>query len=70
MQITDEVTSEEKAKNSDFELAETKATKAIQKHSMNIDGREETQIDEAYLLWVNQILRSKIYSIRRIQLYI
>jgi hypothetical protein len=39
MQITDEVTSEEK-KNSDFELAETKATKAIQKHSMNIDGRE------------------------------
>jgi hypothetical protein len=71
MQITDEVTSEEKAKNSDFELAETKATKAIQKHSMNIDGRERNfQIDEAYLLWVNQILRSKIYSIRRIQLYI
>ncbi|PKH66737.1 gliding motility protein [Flavobacterium sp. ALD4] len=51
MQVTDEVTSEEKAKNSDFELAETKATKAIQKHSMNIDGRERNfQIDEAYLL--------------------
>jgi hypothetical protein len=32
-------------------LAETKATKAIQKHSMNIDGRERNfQIDEAYLL--------------------
>jgi hypothetical protein len=30
-------------------LAETKATKAIQKHSMNIDGRN-FQIDEAYLL--------------------
>jgi hypothetical protein len=41
----------EKAKNADFELAETKATKAIQKHSMNIDGRERNfQIDEAYLL--------------------
>jgi tetratricopeptide (TPR) repeat protein len=51
MQITDEVSSEEKAKNADFELAETKATKAIQKHSMNIDGRERNfQIDEAYLL--------------------
>jgi hypothetical protein len=31
-------------------VAETKATKAIQKHSMNIDGGKETQIDEAYLL--------------------
>jgi tetratricopeptide (TPR) repeat protein len=51
MQITDEVTGEEKAKNTNFELAETKATKAIQKHSMNIDGRERNfQIDEAYLL--------------------
>jgi hypothetical protein len=39
MQITDEVSG--KAKNADFELAETKATKAIQKHSMNIDGREK-----------------------------
>jgi tetratricopeptide (TPR) repeat protein len=51
MQITDEVTTQEKPKNADFELAETKATKAIQKHSMNIDGRERNfQIDEAYLL--------------------
>lgn len=40
-----------KAKNANFELAEAKATKAIQKHSMNIDGRERNmQIDEAYLL--------------------
>jgi hypothetical protein len=30
-----------KTKNPDFELAETKATKAIQKHSMNIDGTEK-----------------------------
>lgn len=43
--------SEEKAKNANFELAEAKATKAIQKHSMNIDGRERnSQMDEAYLL--------------------
>jgi hypothetical protein len=48
MQITDEVTSEEKAKNSDFELAETKATKAIQKHSMNIDGRETFKLVRIY----------------------
>ena len=51
MQISDEPTSTDKTKNADFELAETKATKAIQKHSMNIDGRERNyQIDEAYLL--------------------
>jgi tetratricopeptide (TPR) repeat protein len=39
------------SKNSDFEAAETKATKAIQKHSMYIEGQEKNyQIDEAYLL--------------------
>lgn len=38
-------------KNSDFERAEEKATKAIQKHSMNIDGGEKnSQMDEAHLL--------------------
>ncbi|SFU27372.1 type I secretion C-terminal target domain (VC_A0849 subclass) [Pustulibacterium marinum] len=38
-------------KNSNFERAEEKATKAIQKHSMNIGGREKnSQIDEAFLL--------------------
>ncbi len=51
MQINEELTADGKTKNQDFELAETKATKAIQKHSMNIDGRERnSQIDEAYLL--------------------
>jgi len=51
MQINEEVAGTEKPKNPDFELAETKATKAIQKHSMNIDGREKNyQIDESYLL--------------------
>ncbi|APG66491.1 hypothetical protein LPB136_11580 [Tenacibaculum todarodis] len=34
-----------------FELAEEKAIKAVQKHSMNIKGRERNrQIDDAYLL--------------------
>ncbi|HEY4628434.1 MAG TPA: gliding motility protein, partial [Flavobacterium sp.] len=51
MQIKEDFIVGEKPKNADFELAETKATKAIQKHSMNIDGREKnSQIDEAYLL--------------------
>jgi tetratricopeptide (TPR) repeat protein len=51
MQIKEDFIAGEKPKNADFELAETKATKAIQKHSMNIDGREKnSQIDEAYLL--------------------
>lgn len=51
MQINNDFPAEAKPKNTDFELAETKATKAIQKHSMNIGGRERnSQIDEAYLL--------------------
>jgi TolA-binding protein len=51
MQIPIDLGPDDKPKNSDFELAEAKATKAVQKHSMNIGGREKnTQIDEAYLL--------------------
>lgn len=51
LQIKDDFTAEGNVKNPDFELAEAKATKAIQKHSMNIGGREKnSQIDEAYLL--------------------
>ena len=39
------------SKNADFDRAEEKAVKAIQKHGMNIDGKEKNyQIDEAYLL--------------------
>lgn len=42
--------SEEK-QATNFEKAEEKAVKAIQRHSMNIDGRERNrQIDDAYLL--------------------
>ncbi len=38
-------------KNANFDRAEEKATKAIQKHSMNIDGSEKNfQIDEAHLM--------------------
>ncbi|WP_317039027.1 gliding motility protein [Flavobacterium succinicans] len=51
MQFSGSLPSDDKTKNADFELAETKATKAIQKHSMNIGGREVNyQMDEAYLL--------------------
>lgn len=51
MQVDENFAEQEKTKNPDFERAETKATKAIQKHSMNIGGREKnTQIDEAYLM--------------------
>ncbi len=51
MQINDDAPVDGKTKNADFELAEAKATKAIQKHSMNIQGNEKNyQIDEAYLL--------------------
>ena len=51
MQIIDENVAVAKPKNANFELAETKATNAIQKHSMNIGGQEKNyQIDEAYLL--------------------
>lgn len=37
--------------NPNFEIAETKSIKAIQKHSMNIDGQERNpQMDEAHLM--------------------
>ncbi len=51
MQILEDVSLPGQAKNADFERAEEKAVKAIQKHSMNILGKEKNpQIDEAYLL--------------------
>lgn len=41
----------QKGKNKNFDRAEEKATKAIQKHSMNIEGKEKNmQMDEAHLL--------------------
>ncbi|TGV03822.1 type IX secretion system periplasmic lipoprotein PorW/SprE [Flavivirga rizhaonensis] len=51
MQIFDEVVLPGQSKNESFTRAEEKAVKAIQKHSMNIDGKEKNpQMDEAYLL--------------------
>ena len=51
MQLKEDDSPNGNSKNSDFEAAETKATKAIQKHSMYIEGQEKNyQIDEAYLL--------------------
>lgn len=51
MQATDDIRLPGQSKNQDFEKAEEKAVKAIQRHSMNIGGKEKNpQIDEAYLL--------------------
>ena len=51
MQLTEEQMEPTDKKNPNFERAEDKATKAIQKHSMNIGGRERNpQMDEAHLL--------------------
>lgn len=51
MQVSDEIMLPGQSKNKDFEVAEEKAIKAVQKHGMNISGKEKNpQIDEAYLL--------------------
>ncbi|MDO5978819.1 tetratricopeptide repeat protein [Flavivirga spongiicola] len=51
MQIFDEIVLPGQSKNESFTRAEEKAVKAIQKHSMNIDGKEKNpQMDEAHLL--------------------
>ena len=51
LQISDDIDLSNKAKNPSIELAEVKAVKAIQKHGMNIKGKEKNpQIDEAFML--------------------
>ncbi|MDX1772955.1 hypothetical protein [Oceanihabitans sediminis] len=51
MQISEDVTLPGQSENQNFTRAEEKAVKAIQKHGMNIQGKEYNyQIDEAYLL--------------------
>jgi tetratricopeptide (TPR) repeat protein len=51
MQISEEIMLPGQSKNENFTRAEEKAAKAIQKHSMNIKGKEiNPQMDEAYLL--------------------
>jgi len=51
MQIFEDIVLPGQSKNENFSRAEEKAAKAIQKHSMNIKGKEKNpQMDEAYLL--------------------
>tara|TARA_R110002049_G_scaffold307520_2_gene508250 strand:- start:4241 stop:6823 length:2583 start_codon:yes stop_codon:yes gene_type:complete len=51
LEIDEDIILPGQSKNEDFNRAEEKAVKAIQKHSMNIEGKEKNpQIDEAYLL--------------------
>ncbi len=51
MEVTDEIFLPGASKNQNFTRAEEKAVKAIQKHGMNIGGREKNpETDEAYLL--------------------
>lgn len=51
METTDDFMLPGQSRNSDFERAEEKAIKAVQKHGMNIKGKEHNpQIDEAHLL--------------------
>lgn len=51
MQVREEVMLPGNSKNPNFEVAEEKAVKAIQRHSMLLDGQEKNpQMDEAYLL--------------------
>ncbi|HLV70741.1 MAG TPA: hypothetical protein VKY34_08530, partial [Xanthomarina sp.] len=51
MQVSEEVTLPGQNENERFSRAEEKAVKAIQMHSMNVQGKEvNPQMDEAYLL--------------------
>ncbi|MDN3595887.1 tetratricopeptide repeat protein [Zunongwangia endophytica] len=51
MQIDEEILLPDSVRNQNFGIAEQKAAKAIQRHSMLIGGKEENpQIDEAYIL--------------------
>ena len=51
LQVTDEIRLDSEGNNPNFERAEEKATKAIQKHAMDIEDRERNpQTDEAFLL--------------------
>ncbi|WP_233243970.1 tetratricopeptide repeat protein [Tamlana fucoidanivorans] len=51
LEVFDDVILPGQSKNENFSRAEEKAIKAIQKHGMNIEGKERNpQIDEAYIL--------------------
>ncbi|QCX01832.1 hypothetical protein FGM00_17540 [Aggregatimonas sangjinii] len=51
LEVTDEIKLDSEDNNPNFIIAEEKATKAIQKHSMDIkDNQRNPQIDEAFIL--------------------
>ena len=51
MQVREEIVLPGTSRNPNFAIAEEKAVKAIQRHSMLIEGKEKNpQVDEAYLL--------------------
>ena len=51
LEVKEQIITPGKAQNPNFQRAEEKAAKAIQKHAMNIKGRERNpQTDEAFLL--------------------
>ena len=51
LSISEDLFSDSQAQNPNFERAEEKAVKAVQKHGMNIKGKEKNpQIDDAYIL--------------------
>lgn len=51
LEVTNEFLAPGTSRNENFPKAEEKAIKAIQKHSINVEGREHNpQMDEAYLL--------------------
>ena len=59
LSFSEDLFSEFNNQNANFERAEQKAIKAVQKHGMNIKGKEKNpQIDEAYLL----LGKSRYYS--------
>lgn len=61
LEIFEDVTKPGESKSPDFDRAEEKAIKAIQRHSMKIDGEENNpQMDEAFIL----LGKSRYYSQR------
>ena len=59
LSFSEDLFSEFNNQNANFERAEQKAIKAVQKHGMNIKGKEKNpQIDQAYLL----LGKSRYYS--------
>ncbi len=64
IELNDEIDLPGEKKNPNFNRAEEKATKAIQKHSVYVDGKEyNPQIDEAYIL----LGKARYYDTRFIQ---